>query len=129
MNQSTAWENGARVPVTHHPFEGDQIDLDEEVSDADAGVLLRILVGLLLADTHPALGIECLALVTGIGYEGSSMAEIGRRHHVTRAAVSKRCVELTGALGLPPVRAMRPEENRDACCKARLETLIRECTR
>lgn len=85
--------------------------------------MARRLVGLMLADTNPALGIECMALVTGIGYEGSSMADIARRHKVTRAAVSKRCVDLCDAFGVPPVRAMRPAKNRVRCRKARLQSL------
>jgi hypothetical protein len=35
------------------------------------------------------------------------MTEIANRHDVTRAAVSKRCVELTQSLNLKPSRAMR----------------------
>lgn len=78
----------------------------------------------MLADSHPALGIECLALVTGIGYDGASMAQIARRHKVTRAAVSKRCVELCESFGVAPTRAMRPEKNRDHCREARLREMI-----
>ena len=85
--------------------------------------MVRRLVGLLLADTHPALGVECLALVTGIGYDGASMAEIARRHKVTRAAVSKRCVELCESFGIRPTRAMRPETNHERCREARLKSL------
>jgi hypothetical protein len=78
----------------------------------------------MLADANPALGIECLALVTGIGYDGASEAAIARRHRVTRAAVSKRCVELCEAFGIPPVRAMRPEKCRDHCRKARVREML-----
>jgi transposase-like protein len=88
--------------------------------------VVRRIVGIILADSHPALGAECIALVTGIGYEGSSMAEIAKRHGVTRAAVSKRCVDLRNELGMPPVRAMRPEVNRDRCRAARLLSLTKQ---
>ena len=50
---------------------------------------------------------ECIALVSGLVYSGDSMSEIAKRHGITRAAVSKRCVELTELLDLPPSRAMR----------------------
>ncbi len=40
-------------------------------------------------------------------YSGNSMSAIVGRHKVTRAAVSKRCVELTERLDLLPNRAMR----------------------
>ena len=106
------WENGARVPVS------DRREAPEPPRpERGALVMVRRLVGNLLADTNPALGIECMALVTGIGYEGASMAEIARRHAVTRAAVSKRCVDLCEAFGIPPVRAMRPEKNRARCAR------------
>ena len=37
------------------------------------------------------------------------MTSIAKRHGVTRAAVSKRCVDITTRLNLPPSRAMRSE--------------------
>lgn len=112
------WENGQRVPVR------DAREIEERPRpERSALVMVRRLVGLMLADTNPALGVECMALVTGIGYEGSSMAEIARRHGVTRAAVSKRCVDLCDAFGVQPTRAMRPERNRERCREARLQSL------
>lgn len=118
MSRNAGWENNERVPVS-------EPDIYEEPPrpERSALVMARRLVGLMLADTSPALGVECLAVVTSIGYEGDSLAEIGRRHGVTRAAVSKRCVDLCEALGIPPTRAMRTEENRCRCRKARLQHL------
>lgn len=113
------WENGSRVPTYDPRTDDDDVPAPTR-RDPVALVMARRLVGFMLADTHPALGIECLALVTGIGYEGASMAAIARRHRVTRAAVSKRCVELCEAFGVPPVRAMRPEASRERCRKARV---------
>lgn len=113
------WENGSQVP-TYDPRTDDEDMPSPNRRDPSSLVMARRLVGFMLADTHPALGIECLALVTGIGYEGASMAAIARRHRVTRAAVSKRCVELCEAFGIPPVRAMRPESSRQRCRKARV---------
>ena len=113
----SGWENGGRVPIA------DPKRREEQRPERGALVVVRRLVGIMLADTHPALGVECMALVTGIGYEGSSMAEIARRHRVTRAAVSKRCVDLCDAFGVPPVRAMRPEKNREKCRDSRLHSL------
>lgn len=116
------WENGSRVP-TYDPREEDE-DERPRTADPAALVMARRLVGFMLADTHPALGIECLALVTGIGYDGSSMSDIAKRHLCTRAAVSKRCVELCDAFGIPPVRAMRPEKTRRKCRAARVRQNI-----
>lgn len=119
----SGWENGQRVPVT----DGRECREREAPPGPEraALVMVRRLVGLMLADSNPALGVECLALVTGIGYEGASEAEISRRHHVTRAAVSKRCIDLCTAFGLPPVRAMRPEKNRRHCRDARFKSLTK----
>lgn len=69
--------------------------------------VLRRVLGELMAQNNIRLTLECLALVTGLSYEGNSMTDIAKRHGVTRAAVSKRCVEISDALGLPPSRAMR----------------------
>ena len=77
--------------------------------------LLRRLIGELMSQDHSRLALDCLALVTGLSYEGDSMTEIAMRHDITRAAVSKRCVELTKALNLSPSRAMRSLAARDAC--------------
>lgn len=85
--------------------------------------MVRRLVGLMLADSNPALFAETAALVTGIGYDGASEAEIARRHGLTRAAVSKRCVDLCDAFGISPVRAMRPAKNRVQCRQSRLKSL------
>ncbi len=85
---------------------------------------MRRLVGLILADSKPSLGRECLALVTGIGFMGCSMAEIANRHGVTRAAVSRRCNEIADTFGLQSVRAMRSNKNRRNCMISRFKSLI-----
>lgn len=122
---NTAWENHERVPVTEPDW--DRIDAPDapELEDSDALVMIRRLVGFMLSDSTPSLGIECMSLVTGIGYDGSSMADIARRHHVTRAAVSRRCIDLCDAFGVPPTRAMRPIGNRGTCSHARCSHLVR----
>lgn len=83
--------------------------VDETVWDA-----VRRLVGEVLSQPDRSLAVECLALSSGMSYLGDSMAEVARRHGVTRAAVSKRCVELTDKLGLPPSRAMRSRAARES---------------
>lgn len=85
--------------------------------------LLRRLVGELIGQDNARLSLECLALVTGLVYCGDSMTEIAKRHGVTRAAVSKRCVELTRALNLQPSRAMRSLPARQSYRRARLRHL------
>jgi DNA-directed RNA polymerase specialized sigma24 family protein len=68
---------------------------------------LRRVLGEVLSHDNARLTAECIALVSGLSYTGCSMTEIASRHGITRAAVSKRCVELTELLDLPPSRAMR----------------------
>lgn len=91
----------------------------EEVWD-----ILRRLIGELLADRNARLSLECLALVSGMSFLGDSMVSIARRHGVTRAAVSKRCVELTERLNLLPSRAMRSLTARKAYRAAQLNTRL-----
>jgi hypothetical protein len=85
--------------------------------------VLRRLLGELLNQKNAKLSIECLAVVGGIGFMGDSMTEIANRNGVTRAAVSKRCVELTQKLKLHPSRAMRSLTARKAY--ARTQHIIR----
>ena len=95
-----------------------------QVADAEAGHdLLRRLIGEMLMQSNASLSLECLALVTGLAYRGDSMTEIAERHGVTRAAVSKRCVELTIALNVKPSRAMRPLSARHNSCASRVNHL------
>ena len=68
---------------------------------------LRRVIGELICENNARLSLECLALVTGVAFDGSSMSTIAKRHGLSRAAVSKRCVALTDQLHLGRSRAMR----------------------
>lgn len=70
-----------------------------------------------------APGAALPVYAAGLNNGGDSMAEIARRHGVTRAAVSKRCVELTELLGLRPSRAMRSLTARESYRDARIRSL------
>ena len=87
--------------------------------------VVRRLLGELLIQKNARLALECLALTSGLAFLGDSMTEIARRHGITRAAVSKRCVELAQKIGLPPSRAMRSLTARVAYAQARKESLRR----
>lgn len=84
---------------------------------------VRRLVGELLGQDNIRLSVECLAVATGMSYLGDSMTEIARRHGVTRAAVSKRCVEFVDSLGLAPSRAMRSPKARQSYRRRRIHEL------
>ena len=93
---------------------------NEEVLD-----ILRRLIGELIAERNARLSLECLALATGFSYIGGTMTDIAQRHCVTRAAVSKRCVELIERLNLQPSRAMRSLTARRAYQAAQIKTYQR----
>ena len=70
--------------------------------------ILRHIVADMISAGNARLTIECFAVALGLSaYNGESMTEIAKKHGITRAAVSKRCVDITKRLGLPPSRAMR----------------------
>jgi hypothetical protein len=119
--------DSSRCSVLPEDFEQ---GLEEESDPETAGPgredvlhLVRRLVGELLSKDNVRLSVECLALATGISYLGDSMTEIARRYGVTRAAVSKRCVEFTDALNLNPSRAMRSPEARQSYRRRRIHEL------
>lgn len=83
-------------------------NVDERVMD-----VLRRLLGEVLTQKNARLTLECLAVACGLTtLEGESMTSIARRHGVSRAAVSKRCVDITEKLNLPPSRSMRSPKAR-----------------
>ena len=91
---------------------------DDEASWATA----RHVLGEVLNHSNARLTAECIALVSGLIYCGDSMTDIAQRHGITRAAVSKRCVELTELLNLRPSRAMRSLTARKSYRSARILT-------
>ncbi|MBP7948887.1 MAG: hypothetical protein KA004_04465 [Verrucomicrobiales bacterium] len=89
----------------------DEPELDlPAVPQRDATDILRHFVADMLSEGNTRLTVECLAVALGLSaYNGESMTDIARRHGISRAAVSKRCVDITQRLNLPPSRAMRSE--------------------
>jgi hypothetical protein len=100
-----------------------ELDVDQLAQDDAPHEIMRRLIGEMLMQSNASLSLECLALVTGLAYRGDSMTAIAERHGVTRAAVSKRCVELTQSLNLKPSRAMRSLLARESYHKARMNHL------
>lgn len=103
--------------ASHTPDIAALVDHEGDQSDTpfarDAIEVLRVFVADLIAAGNTRLTVECLAVALGLSaYNGESMTTIAKRHGVTRAAVSKRCVDITTQLNLPPSRAMRSEKAR-----------------
>ena len=115
-----ARENFGKTGETHEmqPEGEDSRSLNKIDPDAVWEVVRR-LIGELLVQQNAKLALECLALVSGVSFLGESMTDIARRHCVTRAAVSKRCIELTEKLNMIPSRAMRSLTARKAYARAR----------
>lgn len=111
--------------ASHTPDIAAMADHDEPAKSRnwhDTEEVLRVLVADLLAEGNTRLTIECLAVAIGLSaYDGRSMTEIAHRHGVTRAAVSKRCVDITERLSLEPSRAMRSKEARKKYSAAKLK--------
>jgi hypothetical protein len=102
--------------ASHTPDIAALVDQDGDQPNTinlDAIEALRHLVADLIAEGNTRLTVECLAVALGLSaYNGESMTMIANRHGVTRAAVSKRCVDITNQLNLTPSRAMRSEKAR-----------------
>lgn len=82
-------------------------DEDRAIEVLDPLEAIRQVIGALMANDNIEMSLDCFALISGISYGGESMVSIAKRYGVTRAAVSKRCVEMSEILGLSPSRAMR----------------------
>ena len=89
----------------------------EQVWDA-----VRRVLGEIVIHDNARLTAECFAVVSGLNYSGASMTGIARKYGITRAAVSKRCVELTELLDLRPSRAMRSLTARKSYRSARIQS-------
>jgi hypothetical protein len=98
-------------------------DATEEAVESKHDIV-RALIGELVIQSNARLTIDCLALISGLLYEGETLTKIAKKHGVTRAAVSKRCVDLTSALSLKPSRALRSLAARSHYRDARLRSLL-----
>lgn len=119
--------------ASHTPDIAALVDHDEDNQEeviaagmAEANRILRHLVADLIDSENMRLTIECLAVSLGLSaYNGESMTSIAKRCGVTRAAVSKRCVDITKRLKVLPSRAMRSVKARKIYRKAQIEQHLR----
>ena len=102
------------------PAEGEEIHDWQTAADLRTAEVIAKLVSEILA-TDPSITIECLALVTGVGYLGSSESDLARKYGLTRAAVSKKCIELSERLGIKNHRAMRTQQAREVYADRAIE--------
>jgi|TARA_R110000803_G_scaffold41295_2_gene88882 hypothetical protein len=118
--QDIYWENGERVPA----YDPRDEEIVSHSVDSPVLIMMRQLISFLKNSPHPDLSIECICMISSICYDGRSMAEMGREHKVSRATISRRCVDLCEAFGIEPIRAMRSRQGRENCRNARLEKLL-----
>ena len=116
--------------ASHTPDIAALVDHDQEVHEAtgtrNVTDVLRHFVADLLSEGNTRLTIECLAIALGLSaYDGETMTEIAQRHGITRAAVSKRCVDITKRLKVLPSRAMRSESARKTYQKSQIKQHLR----
>jgi hypothetical protein len=88
-------------------------DFWKVAADLRAGEAIIRIVSEILGGGNAALATECLALATGVAYEGASESAIAQKFGITRAAVSKRCIELSERLGVKNLRPMKTERARE----------------
>ena len=106
--------------ASHTPDIAALVDHEEDITEdviaagmAEANRILRHLVADIVSEDNIRLTIDCLSIALGLRvYAGDSMTKVAKCHGITRAAVSKRCVDITHRLKLPPSRAMRSEKAR-----------------
>jgi len=111
--------------ASHEPDIAALVDHEDDQKNPqtrDVADVLRHFVADLLSEGNTRLTVECLAVAIGLSaYEGETMTEIAKRHGITRAAVAKRCVEITERLNLAPSRAMRNTRARRIYQRAQLK--------
>lgn len=117
--------DASEIPVTYDPELGD-IEVTNSYAATSTEYTMEVIRKFLheiARQRNPSLTIECYMLVTGIAYEGDSMTAIAKKHGITRAAVSKRCIELSDTLGVHASRAMKSDQARKAYRDARIKSL------
>lgn len=92
-------------------------EINIRISEAIQSVITQI-----VSSPNPLLTVECLMLASGIAYQGASETSIAKKHGLTRAAISKRCIVLADNIGIKNLRAMRSQKVRDQNRLARIKT-------
>jgi hypothetical protein len=103
-----ALDEATREGTLHDLFDGVQ------PTTADLDMVTRVLAEMIDAD-NPRLQAKCLAFVLGLNLTGGkSETQIAGEEGVGKAAVSKRCILIREAFGLPPARGMKDDDARES---------------
>ena len=131
---ATPWQwcggsrHGRLAAASHTPDIAALVDHENERAEShsmgSATEILRHLVAdIISARTTPDSPSSAWPIALGLQrlQRRDSMTRIAKRHGITRAAVSKRCVDITERLNLPPSRAMRSEKARKIYRRSQLK--------
>ena len=103
-------------------IDGEPESEPEHPGGRDVAEFLRHFVAFLISRSNMRLTVDCLALVIGLrDCNEASMTTIAKRHGISPAAVSDRCVQITKDLRIPPSRTMRSFLARQAAKEAQLK--------
>lgn len=96
-------------------------------TDERTWYVVRQVLDLIIAAPNARLEAECFRISSGLGFlDEITEASIARKHGLTRAAVSKRCVRQTKLLGIRPSQYMRSMPLREKYRKARYRSLAKK---
>lgn len=106
-------------------------DMDEAIADPcvmtmeAAGDLLRRLIGEMVAFPRPALTLDCLMILLGLGEPMPTETELAQRHGTTKATVSQRCIALMETFNLPPPPVLKSKRARKSYSTTQKKTHAR----
>lgn len=118
--QSVDFDYRAAESVMPELREFVQEEVKQNINEAVWEGISRFAVEVMNAP-DPKLTVKSFAFAAGLYVlEGKSQTDIAKECGVTRAAVSRRVVHITEALGLPPSRGMKSEQSREVYRRKRL---------
>lgn len=98
--------------------------IESLAQDERTWYVVRQVVDIIIASPNARLQAECFRIASGMGeLDDITETSVARKHGLTRAAVSKRCVRLTKLVGMRPSRYMCSMQLRDTYRKARVRSL------
>lgn len=87
-----------------------------------AGDILRKLIGEMASMPNVSLTLDCLMIILKIGETIPTETELARKHRVTRAAVSKRCITLMDTFRISPPSMLKSERARRTYSRTQKKT-------
>lgn len=106
---------------------GKAAPIAEIAADERTWFVVRQILDIIIAAPNARLEAECFRISSGLGMLDSiTEASVARKHGLTRAAISKRCVRQTKLIGIRPSQYMRSIPLRETYRKARIRSLEKQ---